>query len=106
MIQSGKFDSSNMDIKNLVNSIIIFTIKRLIEITGLIISILGILLFISLISYSSTDPNFIFNENDYSNNQIPGIPKSTQKLSIKYSDNKNLNIIRKETRIIIRIPIQ
>ena len=66
MIQSGKFDSSNMDIKNLANSITIFTIKRLIEITGLIISTLGILLFISLISYSSTDPNFIF-INDESN---------------------------------------
>ena len=63
MIQSGKFDSSNMDIKNLANSITIFTIKRLIEITGLIISTLGILFFISLISYSSTDPNFIFNDN-------------------------------------------
>ena len=31
MIQSGKFDSSNMDIKKLANSIIIFIIKRLIE---------------------------------------------------------------------------
>ena len=35
MIQSGKFDSSNMDIKKLANSILIFTIKRLIEIIGI-----------------------------------------------------------------------
>ena len=30
MIQSGKLDSSNMDIKKLGNSILIFSIKRLI----------------------------------------------------------------------------
>ena len=63
MIQSSKFDSSNMDIKKLVNSILIFTIKRLIEIFGIFIFCLAVLLFISLISYSPTDPNFIFPEN-------------------------------------------
>ena len=63
MIQSGKFDSSKMDIKKLANSILFFTIKRLIEIVGIIVSFLGILLLISLISYSPTDPNFIFPEN-------------------------------------------
>ncbi len=63
MIQSGKFDSFKMDIKKLANSVLDFTIKRLIEITGIIILILGILLFIGLISYSPTDPNFIFPEN-------------------------------------------
>jgi DNA segregation ATPase FtsK/SpoIIIE, S-DNA-T family len=63
MIQSGKFDSSNMDIKKLGNSILIFTIKRLIEIFGILIFCLGVLLFISLISYAPTDPNFIFPEN-------------------------------------------
>ena len=62
MIQSGKFDSSNMDIKKLGNSILIFAIKRLIEIFGLFIFCLGVFLFISLISYSPTDPNFIFPE--------------------------------------------
>ncbi len=62
MIQSGKLDSSNMDIKKLGNSVLIFTIKRLIEIIGIIISCFGILLLISLISYSPTDPNFIFPE--------------------------------------------
>ena len=60
MIQSGKFDSSNMDIKKLANSITIFVVKRLIEIYGIFISILGVLLLLSFISYSPDDPNFIF----------------------------------------------
>ncbi len=63
MIQSGKFDSSNMNIKNIANSVLIFTIRRLIEIFGFFISIFGIMLFIALISYSPSDPNFIFPEN-------------------------------------------
>ena len=63
MIQSGKFDSSNMDIKKLANSLLIFTIKRLIEIFGIIVLCLGIFIFISLISYSPADPNFIFPDN-------------------------------------------
>ena len=60
MIQSGKFDSSNMDIKKLANSITIFVVKRLIEIYGIFISILGVLLLLSFVSYSPDDPNFIF----------------------------------------------
>jgi len=63
MIQSGKFDSFIMNIKTLTNSIIIFIIKRLIEIAGIFISILGILLLLGLISYSPNDPNYIFPEN-------------------------------------------
>ncbi len=63
MIQSGKFDSPNMDIKKLANSALIFTINRLIEIFGVFTFCLGILLFITLITYSPTDPNFIFPEN-------------------------------------------
>ena len=63
MIQSGKFDSSYMNIKKLGNSVLIFVIKRLLEIIGLIVFSLGILLFIALISYSPTDPNFIFPDN-------------------------------------------
>ena len=63
MIQSVIFDSSAMDIKRLGNSILIFVTRRLIEISGIVISILGILLFISLISYSPEDPNFIFPNN-------------------------------------------
>jgi len=68
MIQSGKFDSSNMNIKKLANSLLIFTINRLIEILGIIVLILGVLLFLALISYSPSDPNFIFPENTEFNN--------------------------------------
>ena len=63
MIQSGKFDSPNMDIKKLANSVLFFTIKRLIEIFSILISILGLLLLIALVSYSPSDPNFVFPEN-------------------------------------------
>jgi len=62
MIQRYIFDSSNMDIKKLSNSILIFITKRLIEILGIIIIILGVLLFLALLSYSPEDPNFIFPE--------------------------------------------
>ena len=62
MIQSGIFDSLTMDIKKIANSFLIFVIRRIIEIFGILIAILGILLFISLISYSPEDPNFIFPE--------------------------------------------
>ena len=58
MIQSDKFDSSNMDIKKLANSTLIFIIKRLIEIIGILFLIIGILILISLISYSNPEgPN-------------------------------------------------
>ena len=63
MIQSDKFDSSNMNIKKILNSTFGFIIHRLIEITGIILSLIGTLLLISLISYSPLDPNFIFPEN-------------------------------------------
>ena len=63
MIQSGKFDSSKMNIKKIANTALEFTIKRLIEILGILIVLTGILLFIALISYSPEDPNFIFPEN-------------------------------------------
>ena len=63
MIQSGKFDSFDMDIKKIGSTVLIFTINRLIEIIGLIVFCVGVLLLISLISYSPEDPNFIFPEN-------------------------------------------
>ena len=62
MIQSDIFDSSNMNIKKIVNTALLFTIKRLIEILGFVVLLLGILLLISLISYSPNDPNFIFSD--------------------------------------------
>ena len=63
MIQSGKFDSPDMDIKKLANSSLIFITNRLKEILGILISIFGILLLIALVSYSPSDPNFIFSDN-------------------------------------------
>ncbi|MDC0150603.1 DNA translocase FtsK [Candidatus Pelagibacter sp.] len=52
-----------MNIKKIANNVLIFIINRLLEISGIFISILGFLLLISLISYSPSDPNFIFPEN-------------------------------------------
>ncbi len=62
MIQSVKFDSL-MNIKKIANTSLKFIINRLIEIIGVIISIIGVLLFVALISYTPSDPNFIFPEN-------------------------------------------
>ncbi len=52
-----------MNIKNIANLLINFTIKRLTEILGIFIFSSGILLFVSLLSYSPEDPNFIFPRN-------------------------------------------
>jgi len=52
-----------MDIKKTANLLLNFTLKRLAEISGVIIFSSGILLFISLFSYSPEDPNFIFPKN-------------------------------------------
>ncbi len=52
-----------MDIKKTANLLLKFAIKRVAETLGLIIFFSGILLFISLISYSPDDPNFIFPDN-------------------------------------------
>ena len=41
MIQSVKFDSSNMDIKKIDKHALIFIIKKLVEIFGLLISFIG-----------------------------------------------------------------
>ena len=52
-----------MNIKKITNSILLFIAQRLTEIFGILILISGILLLISLLSYSAEDPNFIFPEN-------------------------------------------
>jgi len=52
-----------MNIKKTAELLINFAIKRLAEILGLIVFLLGFLLLISLFSYSPNDPNFIFPEN-------------------------------------------
>ena len=63
MIQSDKFDSLNMNIKKIVNITLLFIAKRLTEIFGFLILSAGIFLFVSLVSYSPEDPNFIFPDN-------------------------------------------
>ena len=52
-----------MNIKKIANASLQFIIHRLIEIVGITLALIGILLFIALISYSPSDPNFIFPEN-------------------------------------------
>ena len=52
-----------MIFKNYINKIGDFIIRRLAELVGIFLVIASILLFISLISYSPEDPNFIFQEN-------------------------------------------
>ena len=51
-----------MNIKKIANTILQFTINRLIEILAVGILVIGLLLLIALISYSPNDPNFIFSE--------------------------------------------
>tara|TARA_B110000114_G_C15076049_1_gene391849 strand:- start:75 stop:2165 length:2091 start_codon:yes stop_codon:yes gene_type:complete len=52
-----------MNIKNFFDSLLKFTIKRLKEVIGITISVIGVLLFLVLITYSPDDPNFIFPDN-------------------------------------------
>ena len=52
-----------MNIKKTANLLITFAIKRIAEIFGIIISVAGLLLLISLTTYSPDDPNFIFPDN-------------------------------------------
>ena len=52
-----------MNIKKTADLLINFTIKRLVEIFGIAITLVGILLLVALWTYSPEDPNFIFPEN-------------------------------------------
>src|SRR5210317_2191649 len=52
-----------MNIKKIASNTLQFIIDRLIEIIGICISSIGALLLIALVSYSPSDPNFIFPEN-------------------------------------------
>ena len=52
-----------MNIKKTAELLIKFTIKRLAEIFGVIVSVAGLTLLISLVTYSAEDPNFIFPNN-------------------------------------------
>ena len=57
-----------MEIKKFISNIGNFIIKRLIELFGFILSLLGILLFAALLTYSPQDPNFVFSNNNNINN--------------------------------------
>ena len=57
-----------MDFKNSIKKIGDFTLKRLIELIGVLLLVFAILLFLSLISYNPNDPNFIYPENQKINN--------------------------------------
>ena len=52
-----------MNIKKIANTVLLFTINKLIEIIAIGVLIAGTLLLIALLSYSPDDPNFIFPEN-------------------------------------------
>ena len=57
-----------MNIKKTANLLLNFAIRRFAEIFGLIIFFAGILLILSLLTYSPEDPNFIFPDNKKINN--------------------------------------
>ena len=52
-----------MDIKNIFNKTIEFTIKRIVELFAILIILFSISIFLSLASYSPEDPNFVFPKN-------------------------------------------
>ena len=52
-----------MEIKKLANKALRFSLNRIIEIIGILFSFFGLLLLISLVSFSPEDPNFIFPDN-------------------------------------------
>ena len=52
-----------MEIKKIAKNSFNFAINRLIEIAGILVSIVGILIFLALFTFSADDPNFIFPDN-------------------------------------------
>ena len=52
-----------MNIKKITNTVLQFSINRMIEILGIFVAAIGILLLVALVSYSPNDPNFIFPQN-------------------------------------------
>ena len=69
MIQSDKFDSF-MSFKNNIDKIRIFLFRRLLEIIGFLILVSGIMLSVSLISYSPSDPNFLYSSGQIIENKL------------------------------------
>ena len=51
-----------MNFKSLINKSLEFIVKRLVELSGILLIFISLLLFTSLLSYSPEDPNFIFPE--------------------------------------------
>ena len=68
MIQSYSTDLKNMN-SQVLAKINRFTKNRLIELSGIILVLIGIFLLISIMSYSPNDPNFIYgsDENEIKN---------------------------------------
>jgi S-DNA-T family DNA segregation ATPase FtsK/SpoIIIE len=52
-----------MNIKKTADLLLNFTVKRLAEIFGILVFLIGCMLILSLLTYSPNDPNFIFPEN-------------------------------------------
>ena len=59
-----------MNLKKTANLLLNFMVNRLAEILGLITSFAGLLLLLSLLTYSPNDPNFIFPDNTEINNLL------------------------------------
>ncbi len=59
-----------MNIKKTANLLINFAIKRLAEMFGVVVFVSGLLLFLSLFTYSPEDPNFVFPQNTEINNLL------------------------------------
>ena len=59
-----------MNIKKITNTVLQFSINRMIEILGIFVAVIGILLLIALVSYSPNDPNFIFPQNTQISNVL------------------------------------
>ena len=52
-----------MNFKSLINKCLEFLVNRLVELSAIVVISISLLLFISLLSYSPEDPNFIFPDN-------------------------------------------
>ena len=56
-----------MEIKVFITNIANFLVKRVIELLGIMLILMGVFLFAALLTYSPQDPNFIFSNNNESN---------------------------------------
>ena len=62
-----------MYIKKIINKSLNFILNRIAELIGLSITISSFLLFISLMSYSPEDPNFVFSNDAEIKNLLIGL---------------------------------